>query len=57
MRDRVSKKMPIRSVVRVPQSRVVRVAAGETRSACDIESPPTKAKSRFDAPGKASVDK
>lgn len=46
MRARVSNKTPMSSVVRVPHNRVVIVAIGEVSSAMEIESPPTKAKSR-----------
>ena len=47
----VSKKTPMRSVVRVPQRRVVFVASGEISRAQEMERPPTKAKSRYEAPG------
>jgi len=43
MKDKVSKKTPMRRVVRVPKMRVVAVATGEIKRAWLMERPPMKA--------------
>jgi hypothetical protein len=54
MKDMVSKKTPIKRVIRVPKIRVVAVAMGETKRAWLMDRPPMKAYSSGVAPGKTS---
>jgi hypothetical protein len=57
MNDAVSKKTPIRRVVRVPYKRVVIVATGEMISAWEMDSPPMNAYSRAVALGNMLLER
>ena len=55
MRAAVCRAMPVRRHVLVPNQPTIRVAIGDTSMAWEMERPPTKAKSRYVAPGKTSL--